>query len=193
LASGLRSSRLRALAIAVALVAAAPPSASAKIFMTRTEALAWAFPGADRVDTHNHVLTDEQVREIESRAQSKLDSKLVTIYTGRRGDEVLGYAVIDQHVVRTMIEAFLVVLSPAGEVQRLRVLAFHEPEEYLPNERFLAQFEGREGDAPLRLQREVHGIAGATLSSQAVTGGVRRVLALHEVLVRQPLLARRGG
>ena len=41
----------------------------------------------------------------------------------------------------------------------------------------------------LRLRREVHGIAGATLSSQAVTGGVRRVLALHEVLVR-PRVAR---
>ena len=106
-------------------------------------------------------------------AQAKLDSRLVTIYIGRRGDAVLGYAVIDQHNVRTLPEAFLVVLSPEGRVERLRVLAFHEPQEYKPNDRFLAQFEGRDGDAPLRLRREVHGIAGATLSSQAVTGGVR--------------------
>jgi hypothetical protein len=182
LASAWHSRFAAALVLCAALVGAGP--APAKVFMSRSEALAWAFPEADRVDEERFVLDDAQASEIERRAQAKLDSRLVTIYTGRRGDAVLGYAVIDQHNVRTLPEAFLVVLSPEGRVERLRVLAFHEPQEYKPNERFLAQFEGRDGDAPLRLRREVHGIAGATLSSQAVTGGVRRVLALHEVLVR---------
>lgn len=181
-------SRVVALAVALGLGLAAAPAAAA-VFMSRTEALAWAFPDADRVDDERFVLTDEQVAAIEERAQAKLESRIVTLYVGRKGDAVLGYAVIDQHNVRTLPEAFLVVLSPEGEVQRLRVLAFHEPPEYKPNDRFLAQFEGKQGGTPLRLQREVHGIAGATLSSQAVTGGVRRVLAYHEVLIRRPLLA----
>jgi hypothetical protein len=153
--------------------------------MTKQEALAWAFPGADRVDSQSFVLTDDQLRRVEERARSKLDSKLVTLYTGVAGGAVLGYAVIDVHTVRTLPEAFLVVLGPGGEVQRLRVLAFHEPQEYMPPHRWLNQFEGKDAAAPLRLQRDVHGIAGATLSSQAVTGGVRRALALHEILVRQ--------
>lgn len=176
-------------AIAILVGIALAPAAQAKVFMTKSEALAWAFPDADRVEDRRFVLTDEQVAEIEKRAQSKLDSRIVTLYVGHKGDAVLGYAVIDQHLVRTLQEAFLVVLSPEGEVRRLRVLAFHEPAEYKPNDRFLSQFEGKEGGMPLRLAREVHGIAGATLSSQAVTGGVRRVLAYHEVLVREPLLA----
>lgn len=181
-------SRALALALGIALGFAAAPAA-ATVFMSRTEALAWAFPDADRVEDERFVLSDEQVAEIEARAQAKLESRIVTLYVGRKGDAILGYAVIDQHNVRTLPEAFLVVLSPEGEVKRLRVLAFHEPPEYKPSDRFLAQFEGKQGGAPLRLQREVHGIAGATLSSQAVTGGVRRVLAYHEVLVRRPLLA----
>ncbi|RIK98384.1 MAG: FMN-binding protein [Proteobacteria bacterium] len=175
------------LALAFAWAGAAP--AGAKVFMSKAEALAWAFPEADRVEDRSYVLDDAQAAAIEARAKAKLESRLVTVYTGRKGDAVLGYAFIDQHVVRTLPEAFLVVLSPEGEVRRLRVLAFHEPQEYKPSDRFLAQFEGKQGDAPLRLARDVHGIAGATLSSQAVTGGVRRVLALHDVLVRQPLLA----
>lgn len=175
--------------IAILLGTALATTAQAKVFMTKSEALAWAFPEADRVEDRRFVLTDEQVAEIEKRAQSKLDSRIVTLYVGHKGDAVLGYAVIDQHLVRTLQEAFLVVLSAEGEVRRLRVLAFHEPAEYKPNDRFLSQFEGKEGGTPLRLAREVHGIAGATLSSQAVTGGVRRVLAYHEVLVREPLLA----
>lgn len=182
-----------AAALALVAVVAAPAAAGAKVFLTRDEALAWAFPDADRVASERFFLDDEQAREVEQRSRSKLESRIVTIYTAHRDGAVAGYAVIDQHNVRTFPEAFLVVLSPEGEVRRLRVLAFHEPQEYLPSERFLAQFEGAEAGEKLRLQREVHGIAGATLSSQAVTGGVRRVLALHHVLVRQPLLARRGG
>jgi hypothetical protein len=167
----------------VALAGAWP--AGAQVFMTRQQALAWAFPDAERIDSQSFVLSEDQVRRVEERARSKLESKLVTLYTGVRDGAALGYAFIDVHTVRTLQEAFLVVLGPGGEVQRLRVLAFHEPQEYLPPERWLTQFEGKPPDAPLRLQRDVHGIAGATLSSQAVTGGVRRAIALHEVLVRQ--------
>lgn len=183
--------RSRAIVVAFALgLAALAAPASAKVFMSRAEALAWAFPEADRVDEERFVLDDEQVAAIEERARAKLESRIVTLYVGRKEDAVIGYAVIDQHNVRTLPEAFLVVLTPEGQVARLRVLAFHEPLEYKPSDRFLAQFEGKQGGTPLRLKREVHGIAGATLSSQAVTGGVRRVLAYHEVLVRRPLLAR---
>lgn len=183
MASGWPSRRLAWLVL-LALVGAAAP-AGAQVFMTKEEALAWAFPGADRVDSESFVLTDDQVARVEARSRSKVASKLVTLYTGVKDGAPLGYAFIDVHTVRTLPEAFLVVLSPEGEVRRLRVLAFHEPREYMPPDRWLEQFEGKDGGAPLRLQRDIHGIAGATLSSQAVTGGIRRALALHEILVRQ--------
>jgi Na+-translocating ferredoxin:NAD+ oxidoreductase RnfG subunit len=176
-------SRLAALACAVALAGPVLP-ARAQVFMTKAQALTWAFPGADRVESETFVLTEDQVRRVEERARARLDSRLVTLYTGVKDGTVLGHALIDVHTVRTLPEAFLVVLGPDGGVLRLRVLAFHEPQEYLPPVRWLAQFEGKDGSAPLRLQRDVHGIAGATLSSQAVTGGVRRALALHEILIR---------
>lgn len=176
--------RSRALGGACLLaLGAAAPAAQANVFMTLSEALAWAFPDADRVDHKSYVLTDAQVQKIEALAESKLDSKLVTLYTGLRGEQLLGYAVIDVHTVRTQTGAFLVVIGPDGKLLRLRVIAFHEPPEYLPPERWLSQFEGKRAGDPLRLEREVHGIAGATLSSQAVTGAVRRALALQAVLV----------
>lgn len=190
MASEWRSRRI-VLAVLVGLGVACAGPAEAKVFLSRSEALDWAFPDADRVEPRRFVLTDEQAEAIEKRAHSKLSSRIVTFYTGYQGETVLGHAVIDQHLVRTLPEAFLVVLSPDGRVRRLRVLAFHEPLEYKPNDRFLAQFEGKDGGEPLRLRREVHGIAGATLSSQAVTGGVRRAIAMHEILIRQQL-AQRG-
>jgi len=66
------------------------------------------------------------------------------------------------------------------------MLAFHEPSEYQPPPRWLGQFEGRALSPELHLHRDVHALAGATLSSQAVVRSVRTVLALHEILAAAP-------
>ncbi len=165
------------------LLASAPPT-PAEVFLSRAEALAWAFPDADAVEPRTHILTDAQVDRVQALSGARPDSKLVTVYTARRGDRVTGHAFLEVNTVRTHPEAFLVVLSPEGRVERLRMLAFHEPLEYLPPPRWLAQFEGVDERAPLRVSRDIHGIAGSTLSAHAVTGGVRRALALHRILVR---------
>jgi Na+-translocating ferredoxin:NAD+ oxidoreductase RnfG subunit len=175
----LRSRGLAALALGVA-VAAGP--AAGKVFYSQKEALALAFPDAERVETRTELLGDARARQVERLAQAELPSRLVRFYTGYRGGQVVGHAVIEQHTVRTQPEAFLVVMTPEGALRSIRVLAFYEPEEYLPTPRWLAQFEGRALDDRLRLEGEIHGIAGATLTSRAVTAGVRRALALYRVL-----------
>lgn len=171
------------LVLALCLAAA---GAEAKVFFSRSEALELAFPEADRIEDEPILLGDEQAGRIEALARSQLESRLVRVYTGYRGSELLGYAFIDVHNVRTLPEAFLVVLSPQGEVRTLRVLAFHEPLEYMPSARWYQQFEQKTLAAPLRLGRDVHAIVGATLSSRAATEGVRRALALYQVVVANP-------
>jgi Na+-translocating ferredoxin:NAD+ oxidoreductase RnfG subunit len=168
--------------LALLLVAAAP--AHAKVFHSRSEALEIAFPEADRVEDETVVLDDAQTDRIQSLARSELESRLVRIYRGFKDDRLLGYAVIDIHNVRTLPEAFLVVLSPEGSVRSLRVLAFHEPLEYMPSARWYGQFAQKSLSQPLRLGSDVHGIVGATLSARATTRGVRRALALYEVVIQ---------
>lgn len=181
----MRSRRWASLALALLLwlPPLAASEADAKVYLSRKEALEAAFPDATRVDERSVVLTDDQARTVERLAKAPLESRIVKLYTGLRDDEVLGYAFIDLHTVRTLPEAFLVVLSPEGEVRSLRVLAFYEPEEYRPPDRWLEQFDRRRLEPELRVGGAIHGIAGSTLSSRAVTGGVRRSLALYEVLV----------
>jgi hypothetical protein len=170
--------------LAVALLSGIVPG-EAKVFYTKSEALHLAFPEADRVENKIFFLREEQVKRVEELAKTPLESKLVTFYIGRKGEEVLGYAYIDTHIVRTLPEAFLAVLSPDGVVQKLHVLAFYEPLEYLPPERWLRQFDQKSIDADLRLGWNIHGIAGSTLSARAITGGVRKVLALYQVLIKE--------
>jgi len=179
------SSSARALLVgpfAALLLAAAP--ADAKVFFSREEALALAFPDAERVDGKTVMLADEQAKRVESLSHAELETRLVRVYTGYRGENVLGYAFIDVHNVRTLPEAFLIVVSPHGEVQSLRLLAFHEPLEYMPREGWYEQFHDKSLADALRLGGDIHGIVGATLSSRATTMGVRRALALYQVLVQ---------
>ena len=174
----------RTAAVFVWLLAAfVAPSAQGKVFFSQSEALELAFPDAEEVASNTFVLDEDQVARIESLAKCELDSRLVKIYTGMREGEVLGYALIDVHNVRTLPEAFMVVLSPGGEVRSLRVLAFHEPLEYKPTDRWYRQFDNRTIEAPLRVGGDVHGVVGATLSARATTRGVRRALAYYEVLL----------
>jgi hypothetical protein len=170
-----------------ALCAAAlllPAIAAAKVFYAKDEALRLAFPDAEHVEPRDVFLTAEQRAAIEGLAKSKLDSDLLTIYVGTRAGAVQGYALLDTHNVRTLPETFLIVLSPQGAVTATHLLAFYEPLEYSPPDRWLKQFDGATLNDNLRVGGGVATISGSTLTSEAVTGGVRRALAIYDVLLK---------
>jgi hypothetical protein len=173
---------LRCASAALALVLASAV-AQAKVFHSRQEALDIAFPDAERIEKETHVLSDEQAAAIERRSGSALESRLVTIFTAYRGKEVLGYAHIDVHTVRTHPEAVMVVLAPGGSVRSVRILAFHEPLDYLPSDRWYAQFAGKGPGDRLHVGGDVHAVVGSTLSARAAAASVRRTLAYHAALI----------
>ena len=168
----------------VALLVGAPAIARAGVFYAKDEALELAFPDAE-VRTRTVFLTPEHIAAVKARTGLDIESKLFTYYEGRRGGELVGFAVIDTHIVRTLPETFLAVLTPAGTLERVVVLAFYEPPEYAPPARWLGQFEGRGlDDSPWRLGHDVHGISGATLTAHAVRDGLRKILVLHDLVMR---------
>jgi transcriptional regulator of nitric oxide reductase len=160
-------------------------SAWGTVVHSRQEALALAFPDAERIEQRLFTLTEEQVKQAASRASVPVESKQVSLYVGHKSEEVLGYAFLDTRNVRTLPGTFLVVITPAGMVRTVMVLAFHEPEDYLPPERWLQQFEEKSLGPDIQLHHGVHGIIGATLSSQAVTNAVRLSLALFQILIQE--------
>lgn len=157
--------------------------AEAKVYYARKEALELAFPEADRIETRDFILSKEQHDRVEKLSRAPLDSDLVTVYVGWKTDAPTAYAIFDTHTVRTYPETFLVVISTKGEVQATHVLAFHEPEEYLPTRRWMDLFQGRRLDDELQLGRGIAGISGSTLSTRAVTSGIRRALAIWQVVL----------
>lgn len=163
----------------------ASPDAHAKVFLDQERALELAFGERARVERKTHFLTEAQLaraREIAGGAV-EIRGALVTAYEGWSAEGTpLGTAYFDSHRVRTLPETLMVVVSPAGVVSRVEIVAFNEPEEYKPREAWLRQFGDRRLDRELALRRGVHGITGATLSAEAVTEAVRRTLALHAAI-----------
>ncbi len=128
-------------------------------------------------------LTERQIEIIERLAHIKLESALFTFYVGRRDGIIVGYAAIESHTVRTKPETLLIVLSPDGELEKIEVLAFHEPPEYQPTASWFAQLYDR-ALAQMGFNSEVQGITGATLSAQSALTSVRKVLAIFQVAVK---------
>src|SRR5207342_2287812 len=122
-----------------------------------------------------------EVAEIAKLSGGPRPSALTAAYAATKDGKLVGTAYFDTHLVRTLSETVMVVISPAGAIARIEVLSFSEPEEYLPREHWYAQFPGKALDAALDgqlVKRGIRAVSGATLTARATTEAARRVLAL---------------
>ena len=178
---------VRARALSPALLALcgvlAAADAPARVFLTQAEALHLAFPDGVTVERRTAFLNAAQQAEAKKLARCPdAPDALVAYYVGKRDGRIVGTAYFDTHRVRTMPETIMVLVAPAGSVERVEVLSFQEPEDYLPLPQWYAQFPGQVLGDELSLKRAIRPVAGATLTTNATTDAVRRVLAVHRVL-----------
>jgi hypothetical protein len=159
--------------------------ASAKTYETRDAALRRVFGEQARLDRRTRFLTETQIDSAQALAAAHIEHARVTYYVATRGDTLLGRAYLDTHVVRSLYETLIIVVGADGRTRSVDVLAFHEPEDYLPQSRWLRSLSGRELSRRLRPGDAVDAISGATLSARAATEAVRRVLAVDHVLHRK--------
>ena len=168
------------------IAALAALTASAKVLLTRDDALAKAFPNA-QVKRVEVFLTKDQIARAQNAAGRKLDKKIVYRYEAYVDDQLVGVAYFDAHRVRTLPEILMIAVTPAGTIKEIDVLSFKEPMEYLPKRRWYEQFLNQKLDLDLRVGRDIDGVVGATLTARATSQAVRRTLAIHSVL--EPLSA----
>ncbi len=169
-------------AILAALLLALAAPVSARVLLSQKQALALAFQPGTAVERRTAYLSEEQVRRASESGRVKVASRVWTYYVGVSSAGTESYAYFETHNVRTMSETIMVVVESDGAVRFVEVLAFLEPEDWLPNPRWLNQFSGRRHDGTLMVRRGIRNITGATLTAQALTDSVRRILAVHAVL-----------
>jgi len=171
----------RYLFIVMLLVSAAP--SQAEIFYSKSEAMELAFGKGKTVDPLSLFPDEQQLAKIQELAKVKLESGMFTFYVGKEQDKILGYAAIESVTVRTKPETLMIVLTPAGELRNVYTLAFHEPPEYMPPDRWFEQLYKRPL-AEMDFSKGVDGISGATLSTRAGLSSVRKVMAMYQVMIK---------
>lgn len=170
------------LLVVLGAVVAAPGAAAAQL--TQDEALALAFPDAERFERRTAFLTDGQLADVSALAgpEVTVESGVVTYYRAMGETGALGVAYFDAHRVRTLPEVLMVVVGPGDRILRVETVSFREPPEYRAPDGWLRLLDGRRLDDALSLKGEVPRITGATLTADAVVAATRRVLALHAVI-----------
>ena len=156
--------------------------AVAKTFETRDAALRRVFGPEARLERRTDFLAAAALDSARALAGAPIPTAHVSYHEAWQGDSLLGRAYLDTHVVRNEHETLLIVLDPEGRTRQVDILAFDEPEDYLPPRRWLAALQQRTLSKHLRPGDGVDAISGATLSARAATAAVRRVLALDRIL-----------
>jgi len=157
---------------------------SAKVFLTVPQALERFMPAGAIVSSQTAYLTDAQLSAAKALAgrSTKIESAIVPYYVAKQVKQPIHYAYLDTHLVRTLPETVMIFIDDQDTINRIEVLSFREPPDYLPKERWFQQFSGKQLSPKLSLTGEIHGITGATLTSRAQLTAVRRILALHQVI-----------
>lgn len=169
--------RLSTWVLAACLSAAAPGRARGAAAEGREAAvLRPLFPEAERFTAKDLLLSGEVAERLERLARARVEDRLVTFYSAWKGTAALGYAAIHSHVVRTKRETFAVAFEPDGRIRKIVIVAFLEPEEYRPGERWLAQFEGKGAGDRLAVGQDLAAITGATLTARGLAERSRWLL-----------------
>ncbi len=167
--------------VAVVVLVIDALEARAEVYHSRESALELAFPDADSVSANTLVLNADEADRIAELAGARLPSRLVKVYESWVDGQVVARGIIDTHSVRSLPETLFIVVDAANRVEAVHLLAFHEPVQYRAPGKWFAQFEDQELDRELAVRRDITGIAGATMTSHAITAAVRRALATLEI------------
>lgn len=153
------------------------------VFYSKNEAMELAFGKDTQVEIQSLFPDEQQAANIEKLAKTKLGSGMLTFYVGKQQNKILGYAAIETITVRTKPETLMIVLTPEGELRNVTTLAFHEPPEYQPPERWFEQLY-KKSLADMDFNKGIDGISGATLSTRADLDSVRKILAIFDVMIK---------
>ena len=177
------------LAAVAAVSALAPAGAFAVDYLSAEQAEKLIFPGADRFETREVLLDAAQLRQIEAAAGMRARSQRWTARVARQGDATLGWVVVDDVIGKFERITYAVGVGADGAIRQVEVLSYRESHGHeirLPAWR--RQFVGKTLAAPIKLGDDIANVSGATLSCGHVTEGVRRIVAVVDVALREKLL-----
>jgi hypothetical protein len=160
----------------------------AEIFLTEEEALKLMFPKSERIRQEVIRLTAEKKTQIEERIGWKFPEEFFDVYIGETGTQVDGYALIQNTIGKHKHMTYMVGVDPTGACTDVELLVFREAKgSEVRTKRFNVQYEGKTVHDPIRINKDIINISGATMSVRSISAGVKRVLVLVDEYYLKPV------
>lgn len=107
------------------------------------------------------------------------------VWRASRSGTPLGWVLTDEVIGRQELITYAVGIDASGALRTIEILSYRESHGgEIRNRAWRQQFEHRADIGQLRFRTDIKNIAGATLSSEHVTQGVRWLLALWQTALR---------
>lgn len=127
------------------------------------------------------LFTGEALAQVEQKLQTSVWDSSVIVHRIYRDNTLLGYGVITNEYGKYRPITILVGVKPDISVQGVRILVYRENRGgEVRRKRFLHQYRNKTLTDPIRINRDIINISGATISVRGVNAGVRKVLHLLE-------------
>ena len=159
----------------------------ADVLLSEEEALTVMFPKSKKIRKEIIELTAEQKQLIESRIGWKFPEQAFEVYVGETGEKLEGYAMIHNTIGKHKPMTYMVGVDPRGRVTNVELMVFREARgSEVGRKRFNYQYEGKTVFDPVRINKDIINISGATMSVRSMSAGVKRALVLIDEFYLKP-------
>ncbi|MDX1795863.1 MAG: FMN-binding protein [Hydrogenovibrio sp.] len=154
-------------------------------YLTVTQAQSVLYPQATAFSKHFVKMNDDQRDAIETLSDIRQRWQTQKIWKAYEKGRFKGWFIVDKVIGKHEFITYAVALSPQGTVLGVEVMDYRETYgDEIREADWRAHFVGADKNRPLALEEDIPNISGATLSCRNVTNGIKRLLALYEVMLK---------
>ena len=159
-----------------------------EIYLTPDAAAQLMFPESDRIRKEIITLPPQQKTRIQEIIGWKFPETSFECFIGETNGNVDGWALIQNTIGKHKPMTYMVGVNPQGEATNVEVLVYRESRgSEVRTKRFNYQYEGKNVYDPIRINRDIINISGATMSVRSMSAGVKRALVIVDHFYLKPL------
>ncbi len=159
----------------------------AEVFLTEEDALKLVLARSERIRTDVLHLTPDQKAHIEARIGWKFPEDTFHVMIGETGSRIDGYAIVQNTIGKHKPMTYMVGADAQGQCTAVELLVFREARgSEVRTKRFNVQYEGKTVSDPIRINKDIINISGATMSVRSMSAGVKRALVLIDEMYLKP-------
>jgi Na+-translocating ferredoxin:NAD+ oxidoreductase RnfG subunit len=167
-----------------ALIAVAPQAHAIK-YMSIEQAQAAIFAEADEFIDRAVVLTWPQMESIAKRSGVANRSHRQQVWQAMSKGQPLGWFIVDKVIGKHELITYALGVNADGTIRQFQIIEYLEAYGFQVREpKWREQFVGKTVESPLEVGTDIGNISGATMSARHVTDGIRRLLFLHQTVLR---------